>query len=81
MPNLYIKFYLKFVGVENNDKHPIGGANNPVTLFHCVLQISGSWSTATSLWVEQHFYRGHLRPSENTYLHYDSYSSKIIVMK
>lgn len=49
MSNLYIKFYLKFVGVENNDMHPIGGVNNPLTLFHCVLQISGSWSTATSL--------------------------------
>lgn len=38
MPNLYIKFYLKFVGVENNDMHTIGGVNNPlVSLFHCVL--------------------------------------------
>lgn len=37
MSNLYIKFYLKFVGVENNDMHPIGGVNNPLTLFHCVL--------------------------------------------
>lgn len=37
MSNLYIKFYLTFVEVENNDMHIIGGVNYPVTLFYYVL--------------------------------------------
>lgn len=37
MPNLYIIFYLKFIGVENNDMYTIGGVNNPMTISLCTL--------------------------------------------